>query len=580
MDGVGPGTVIDGRYTVGSLTREQSGAQRWEAEEPDLGRSVALLVLPADDPRAEALLDAGRVAAGLQVPGSVRVLDLGRDERVVWIVEESLTDADSLEDLVRAGGLTGDEARRIAGETATTLEAAASRGVHHLVLTPDQVFRTTEGAIKVRGLATEAVLTGAADASDAGARDDAVGLVALTYAALTGRWPLDRPSGLDPAPRLVRGVPAPSEIAAGVPRDLDTLCRQTLAESGGPLSPGDFARQISPWSSRPIEGRSTLGALPDATGATDPPAGAGDDTPAAPTPAAPAPGDDRQAPQDASTDHDPSPGTSPPAPSPAAPPREVSPVTAPPPAPTAGTPPEAPSEAPPARPAPVPRALPGVGRDGPPAPGVPEEPLTRDQSRLALGIVLALVIAALAIGLRGVSKIGENTDLDLSGGTTRVEKTPSAPAPTPDEGERRPLAILSADGFDPLGDKKENNQLAPKVFDGDPTSVWTSEGYESANLGGIKSGVGVIVDIGPNVTAADVTLTLGAPSNVEVFLAAERSLDGALKIGEQADANGVVTFEAPPDAGPRQYVIVWFTSAAPAQDGRFRAVLGEVGVRG
>ena len=65
MEGVGPGSVLAGRYTVGALVRQSAGAQRWTAREPVLGRSVSLLILPSGDSRAAAVLDAARMAAGL-----------------------------------------------------------------------------------------------------------------------------------------------------------------------------------------------------------------------------------------------------------------------------------------------------------------------------------------------------------------------------------------------------------------------------------------------------------------------------------------------------------------------------------
>jgi hypothetical protein len=47
-------------------------------------------------------------------------------------------------------------------------------------------------------------------------------------------------------------VAAPSEIAAGVPGDLDALCRMTLNDDSGPMTPGDFASQIAPWARGPV----------------------------------------------------------------------------------------------------------------------------------------------------------------------------------------------------------------------------------------------------------------------------------------------------------------------------------------
>ena len=621
MEGVGPGSVLAGRYTVGALVRQSAGAQRWTAREPVLGRSVSLLILPSGDSRAAAVLDAARMAAGLDIPGCVRILDIGQEGPAAWVVEEALADAKSVVDLVRNGGLPGDEVRRIVGEAATSLDAAAARGLHHLRITPEEVFRTPEGDIKVRGLATEAALHGAEEDSVSADRTDAVCLVALTYAALTGLWPLrDLPSALPPAPRLVRGVPAPSEIAAGVPRDLDTLCRLTLDGTGGPTSPGDYARQIAPWSSRQIFGRPTLPeAAPVAAAApvaVTPPAEPAVAAPAAASPAMAAPtpvGPDAAAPAVAVTptaavppvaatqpiqtaapvgaaaaataDTAKSPATAPPkAPTPAVG-GSTAPVARPAAAKGAGASARARAAAATSRGAARVRALPrpnfpGMDADAP-APLVPTDPLTKDESKVALSIVAAFVLMALVVGIMGVSKIGSQTNFDLSVGSGKTAKpsaSPSAAAAEP--AGPQPLAILSADGFDPDGDGKENGQSAPKVFDGDPNTAWMSEGYKTPNLGGLKPGVGVIVDLGPNVTPKHVDLTLGAPASLEIYVAADRSLTNATKVAEATDAKGAFGFDLPPDqTAGKQYLIVWFTNLSQV-DGFYRAVLGEVSVLG
>lgn len=236
------------------------------------------------------------------------------------------------------------------------------------------------------------------------------------------------------------------------------------------------------------------------------------------------------------------------------------------------------------------RMRPGTGTDTfleAPAPLVPAEPLTKDESKLALGIVAAFLVFSLAIGLWGVSRIGSNTDLDLGGvpgssstATRTAGGTPtsSATGPAPNAGTGEKLQILAADGFDPGGDGRENGTRAPRVFDGDPSTAWQSEGYSSAALGGLKDGVGVSVDLGPNVAAREVTLTLANRADVEVWISAEKSLQGATKVGAKTGADGTVTF--PVKAGTAgQYVIVWFTRLTQDDNGRYRAILGEVEVK-
>ncbi|MFW5473223.1 hypothetical protein ACOCJ5_07945 [Knoellia sp. CPCC 206450] len=729
MEGVGPGTTLDGRYTTQRRIEQRHGCERWTADDTTLGRSVVVLCLPDSDHRASAVLDAARRAAGLDTPSLNRVLDVGRERGLAWVVEADTSGSRSLAQLVHEGGIPADEVRRIVGEVATALESARQRGLHHLDLRPEDVLRTQDGEVRLRGVATSAAIVGLDDLeSEDASRRDAIGVVSLAYAGLTGLWPGDSETSLGSAPRVLGGVAAPSEIAAGVPRDLDALCRLTLGDDQGPTSPGDFARQIAPWPSRQVAGRSTIAT----TGAVDPrvptalaaAAAAAPDAvaPATATPAAPVvlpdaaesePVDevaadddptheievfeddsptrviDRSAvgtqvtqaipvaatsstggpvgtDEDSGDDSDVEPEGGPvggpdstavlpvvPAPKPApAESRDVSAARAVPagradaedredgedqgPSPAASaaaaagaamagagaavagamsragsrvgslgrqvgeraaekaaerrgfheriTAPNAPGLT-----ADGERVRPGTGTDAslePPAPLVPAEPLTKDESKLALGIVAAFLVLALIVGIIGVRKIGSNTDLDFGGVPGR---TPSAsakasgnPSGTPSPGASasaggEKLQILAADGFDPQGDGRENGTRAPRVFDGNPETAWQSEGYGSAALGGLKQGVGVVVDLGPNVAARSIALTLGNTADVQVYVGGDKTLSGAAKVGEKASASGKVTF--PVKAGTAgQYVIVWFTRLTQDDNGRYRAVLGEVEV--
>jgi hypothetical protein len=237
-----------------SRLSHRSDLEHWSAHDTTLERDVAVTVFDSSHPHAAAVLDAARRAAGVEDPRLVRILDVGTQAGASWIVEESLADAESLATLLQQGPLPAEEARRIAGEAASALEKARQRGLHHLRLTPHAVLRTPDGTVKVSGTAIAASMDGLEEPDDVAAtRADTVGLVALAYAALTSRWPLAAlVHGVDPAPRVVGGVAAPSEIAAGVPSDLDALCRLTLNDDNGPLTPGDFAMQIAPWPSATV----------------------------------------------------------------------------------------------------------------------------------------------------------------------------------------------------------------------------------------------------------------------------------------------------------------------------------------
>ena len=285
LEGVGPGTTLDGRYTTQRRIEQRHGAERWTAEDTTLGRPVILLCLPASDHRCSALLDSARRAAGVETPTLHRVLDVGRENGVAWVIEGDVADSRNLAELVDEGGIPADEVRRIVGEVATALESARQRGLHHLDLRPEDVLRTVDGEVRLRGVATSAALGELDDLeSEDASRRDAVGVVSLAYAGLTGLWPVPVRRRSAPLPACsVAWRPRPRS-PPGVPRDLDALCRLTLGEDQGPTSPGDFARQIAPWPSRQVAGRSTI----VTTGAVDPRVSAAV-PPAPPRPATPAP---------------------------------------------------------------------------------------------------------------------------------------------------------------------------------------------------------------------------------------------------------------------------------------------------
>lgn len=273
-----PGAMLTGRYRLDEpRPGGVLGAERWAATDQILARPVTVTLVTGE--RQGAALDAARRAALVVDPRLIRILDVGTADGAGYIVTEAV-EGRSLSALAARAPLTADQARAVVGELAAALEAARRRGVHHLALRPDALVLTPGGRVVLEGLAVDGELLGVASGgAHAKSRADTVGLVRVLYAALTGRWPaatdtaeadatepaLDgwspagstvRPAvgsaGVEPGLPLApehQGAPLPpTDLAPGVPADLDTLCVVTLGPNDdGPHSPGELVRELEPW---------------------------------------------------------------------------------------------------------------------------------------------------------------------------------------------------------------------------------------------------------------------------------------------------------------------------------------------
>jgi len=106
--------------------------------------------------------------------------------------------------------------------------------------------------------------------------------------------------------------------------------------------------------------------------------------------------------------------------------------------------------------------------------------------------------------------------------------------------------------------------------------MWTSERYNSAQFGGLKKGVGLLLDLGQPTSVHQVTIDLGSgPVDVTVYAAPDASLAGATVIGTASAATGRIQLTAATTMPRAQNVIVWFTKLAP-DGGQFRASIKEI----
>jgi serine/threonine protein kinase len=225
-----------------------------------------------------------------------------------------------------------------------------------------------------------------------------------------------------------------------------------------------------------------------------------------------------------------------------------------------------------------------AGVDGPPAeflpiPLAPTGPevtpsrgFLRHEGRL-LGWVLALV--ALAAVLVTVGLTLARNDLSNLFGDQQPPKTSRAPASSAAP-ER--VSVESATSFDPEGGGQERPDLASRAIDGSLETSWHTEGYnQNFGPGGIKRGVGLVLNLGrpQEVGRLRLTLTPTGGSDVTIYGSDGRpsSLEGWTKLSGTKTGEDQVSFNL---EGSHRYLLVWFSSLSPDEDGKFRGGVANV----
>jgi hypothetical protein len=607
---IGPGTALAGRYRLEDLLAENEGARFWRATDTVLARNVAVHAVTSDDPRSGALMEAARVSATVSDPHLLRVLDCDDSEGITWVVNE-WGDGVSLDLMLQQGTLPPSRAAWLTREVADAIAAGHAAGVAHGRLNPEAVLVTHAGAVKLIGYVVDASLEppsppdptyGDLDAREA----DVINLAGILYAALTGRWPGVARSAVPPAPREGRRPMRPRQVRAGVPRTLDAICDRVLTKEASqhamPIeTAAEIAAALADYVGEPGQAPAPLDVsasqdevTPEApeeppvapaaidpddlestqlSAAVDPSTFARPDAWASERPAPPPPFEDLpERPLFAGTER-------------RVPRYSASSETVSTPVPVAGTAAGAGSEHPAlAEDTGTSGTSSGIGDTGGFWPFVDPHDDRNDvhtgkegRGWLRIGIVAAVllvVIVAMAIAFNRGRQDGGGASSQGGGAT-------SSAAPT--TGTRIP--VVKATAFDPLGDGSENSDEVAKAVDADPASGWqTSTYYNNPALGGLKAGVGVLLDLGGDRSPASVTIRFkGQPTGVAVYAAssgvtrAPDTLDQLTKAGAESAAATTTTIRL--DGKPRtRYLLVWLTRLPPVPGG-YRGEITDVAVR-
>ncbi|MFF1921728.1 serine/threonine protein kinase [Streptomyces sp. NPDC058221] len=208
----------------------------------------------------------------------------------------------------------------------------------------------------------------------------------------------------------------------------------------------------------------------------------------------------------------------------------------------------------------------------------PPPPLQSRTGKALKWAVSALLIAALGLGSWQLAEtlLDRDNNSDDPGTTQTNPENGDAP---PVE-KSKPVQIVDAKDFDPLGDGSEKPQDIDNVYDGDASTFWHTDGYFTADFGKLKEGVGVVLDLGKvqQVGAVDVTF-LGGTTAVELRTSSDSTAPtmptGFSKV---AEGSGTKVSLKPGEPARARYLLVWLTKLPPSSEGNFRGKISDIKV--
>jgi eukaryotic-like serine/threonine-protein kinase len=138
--------------------------------------------------------------------------------------------------------------------------------------------------------------------------------------------------------------------------------------------------------------------------------------------------------------------------------------------------------------------------------------------------------------------------------------------------------------YDPApGDGQEGRASLPLALDGDRSTSWESERYDTPELGSIKDGVGLYLDAGRPVVARALRVSTPVKGwQLELYVAnsVPDTVAKWTKVGVGKVDSSTDTFNLDTGGQRFRYYLVWITRMAPDPDGGNRAKVSELRLLG
>jgi cytoskeletal protein RodZ len=185
--------------------------------------------------------------------------------------------------------------------------------------------------------------------------------------------------------------------------------------------------------------------------------------------------------------------------------------------------------------------------------------------------------SAAGTGRPASTPAGQTSPAPASPATTASSSPPVSSSPIAVQA----LTPASVAAFGPAGTADgDNPQLAELAVGGNPAQPWYSQWYTTPQFGALKTGTGLLLDMGHPVTVSSVRLSLvNGGADVQLRAGAKPVASWLPQVASAANAGGTVPFQLSAPAHVR-YLLIWFTKLPPDNAGTYQANVYKITVQG
>ncbi|HEX6450393.1 MAG TPA: helix-turn-helix domain-containing protein [Trebonia sp.] len=166
-------------------------------------------------------------------------------------------------------------------------------------------------------------------------------------------------------------------------------------------------------------------------------------------------------------------------------------------------------------------------------------------------------------------------------------KDPAASAPARHKHAKAPrlvpvrqLPVSLAEAFGPNGPADgDNPDNAMNTVRPGAAGPWTTQWYATATFGQLKSGTGLLLDMGRTVAVTRAAINLGAGSDADLQLRAGNEVGNLHAVTSAAGVGGDVVLRLHEPVRAR-YLLVWFTQLPSAANGQYQASIYHITIDG